>query len=269
MSGSLGFYKKFLGYSNEELVELAKADEDALDYIIFKNTGLVKAMAGKYIRHISSSAIDIDDLYQEGRIALFSAVKSFNPNGNGKFSSYAGNLIKWRIMRYIADNGSLVQLPVYLQEEIRKITAEFARLGLTDYDSPEAIALVAKSLGVKPDQVQSRLEARNSRNSLSIDAPVSDESASTLAEFIADVNSTPEEYFARIDANKAIIKIIDSTLSPREADIIKRLFGLAGFERETLESIGKSYGISKARVHSIKTKCFAKLSKVPGFRDLF
>jgi len=37
------------------------------------------------------------------------------------------------------------------------------------------------------------------------------------------------------------------TLSPRNRDIVSRRFGLKTGNKETLESIGKSYGISRKR----------------------
>jgi hypothetical protein len=50
-------------------------------------------------------------------------------------------------------------------------------------------------------------------------------------------------------------------LSPRNRDIISRRFGLKTGKKETLESIGKSYGITRERVRQIEEFSIGQLSK--------
>lgn len=52
------------------------------------------------------------------------------------------------------------------------------------------------------------------------------------------------------------------TLSPRNRDIVSRRFGLKSGNKETLESIGKSYGITRERVRQIEEFSLSQLSKV-------
>ncbi len=254
------------GLSNEQLVELARTDDQVIDQILSKNKGFVVYMAKKYESRLSNSVFTRDDLIQEGSIAICNAVKKYNPNGNGKFSTYAGNLIKWRILRFIADNAATIRLPVYLQDDIRKVTNGFSALGLTDYEDEDSIIKVARHIGKTPAFVRSRL-AYNDIRTLSLDTPIQEESDATHADNIADDNPTPDETTFESSNHEAIRTIINSYLSERESDIVKRLTGF-DCERETLEDIGKSYGISKARVHSIKTKCFDKLSRIPELKEL-
>lgn len=54
------------------------------------------------------------------------------------------------------------------------------------------------------------------------------------------------------------------TLSPRNRDIVSRRFGLKSGSKETLESIGKSYGITRERVRQIEEFSLSQLSKVSG-----
>lgn len=62
------------------------------------------------------------------------------------------------------------------------------------------------------------------------------------------------------EANETILNVID-TLNPREADVIRRRFGLDGNDRETLDDIGRSYDISKERVRMIESKALRKLRR--------
>ena len=62
----------------------------------------------------------------------------------------------------------------------------------------------------------------------------------------------------------AVIKTVANfvkNLSARNKDIISRRFGLKNGKKETLESIGKSYGITRERVRQIEEFSLAQLSK--------
>ncbi len=58
-------------------------------------------------------------------------------------------------------------------------------------------------------------------------------------------------------------------LTPRNRDILSRRFGLKSGKKETLESIGKSYGITRERVRQIEESTLAQLIKTSqGNADL-
>src|SRR3989338_4983447 len=64
---------------------------------------------------------------------------------------------------------------------------------------------------------------------------------------------------------KTVANLIKN-LSARNKDIISRRFGLKNGKKETLESIGKGYGITRERVRQIEEFTLAQLSK--GSPDL-
>lgn len=67
---------------------------------------------------------------------------------------------------------------------------------------------------------------------------------------------------------KAVAQLT-KTLSPRNRDIVSRRFGLKHGTKETLESIGKSYGITRERVRQIEEFALVQLAKTaPESRDL-
>lgn len=55
---------------------------------------------------------------------------------------------------------------------------------------------------------------------------------------------------------------ISKAVPERTADVILRRFGFKGKERETLESIGESYGITRERIRQIEKDGFSKLRPV-------
>lgn len=65
------------------------------------------------------------------------------------------------------------------------------------------------------------------------------------------------------------VQTLVKPLSARNRDIISRRFGLSNGKRETLESIGKSYGITRERVRQIEEFTLAQLAKaVSASKDL-
>ena len=65
-----------------------------------------------------------------------------------------------------------------------------------------------------------------------------------------------------------VVAQLTKHLSPRNKDIISRRFGLKSGKKETLESIGKSYGITRERVRQIEAKALRKLRHPTRSRKL-
>lgn len=67
---------------------------------------------------------------------------------------------------------------------------------------------------------------------------------------------------------KTVAQLVKS-LNPRNRDIVSRRFGLKNGRKETLESIGRGYGITRERVRQIEEFALAQLTKIaPDQKDL-
>ena len=64
-----------------------------------------------------------------------------------------------------------------------------------------------------------------------------------------------------VNIKKTVADLLKNT-SPRNKDIISRRFGLKTGQKETLESIGASYGITRERVRQIEELTLSQLSQV-------
>ena len=60
---------------------------------------LVISIASRYLK--KAKGLEIDDLIQEGRIALYRAIETFDPSRKAKFSTYAYNVIQRSIINVV------------------------------------------------------------------------------------------------------------------------------------------------------------------------
>jgi len=79
------FTDKYSSKTDEELVVLARSDDDALNELICRYRNLAKAKARTYFL----AGADAEDIVQEGMIGLYRAVKDFDLEKNVRFSAFA------------------------------------------------------------------------------------------------------------------------------------------------------------------------------------
>lgn len=104
---------------NEELVIQIQAGEN-----VTKNMELLYSQIQSYIRSIAWRYRDtgeMEDLMQEGYLALYPAIENYDPAAGCKFLTYASHWIRQGMQRYLQNNGSCMRLPVQCLEQIRKM----------------------------------------------------------------------------------------------------------------------------------------------------
>src|SRR3990167_4144601 len=111
----------------EEEIDLArkirKGDKAAREKMIRANLRLVISIAKRYV----NLGIPLSDLIEEGNIGLMKAVDKFDPHRGFRFSTYAAWWIKQSVSRAIIDQGKMIRIPVYMNEEMfkcKKVTDE-------------------------------------------------------------------------------------------------------------------------------------------------
>ena len=93
----------------------------------------------------------------------------------------------------------------------------------------------------------------------SVDTPISSESGKPLIDTLADSNNTdPAELLSDENLSEHIDKWLDE-LNPNQREVIARRFGLRGYERATLEEVGKEIGLTRERVRQIQVEALKAL----------
>ena len=103
---------------------------------------------------------------------------------------------------------------------------------------------------------------------VSLQTPVGEDEDSTLGDFIEDTNTSVVSQCEDLEIREIINTTLETRLTEKEADVIKKRFGLEDDKPRTLEEIGKEYNITRERVRQIEAKAIKKLRLSKSLRGI-
>jgi RNA polymerase primary sigma factor len=240
----------------EEEVRLAQrikaGDRAALEKLTKANLRFVVSVSKQY----QNQGLSLPDLINEGNLGLIKAAQRFDETRGFKFISYAVWWIRQSILQALAEQSRIVRLPLNKIGAINKINKAYAKLE-QEFERPPNADEIAKELEISETEVKESL--KNSGRHVSMDAPlVQDEDNNMYDVMRNDEGPTPETELLYDSLRKEIDRAV-STLTPREADVIRLYFGLNGSHPMTLEEIGEKFDLTRERVRQIKEKAIRRL----------
>ena len=225
--------------TNEELVERIRAGENVPENMaaLYDQTrGFIHSLVWKY----RESGI-MEDLEQEGFLALYPAIENYDPTAGVKFLTYAGFWIKQRIGRYMAEN-SAVHLPAGRLEQIQQCK-RFCNAYRLEYGENPPIDLVAYYLNVSRESVREIEKNAYIRGVLSLNAPMAGANDGDDLEYMDTLTAgdvLEDEVADKVDgeALSALLWGYVDELPDNQPEIIKRRYR----NDQTFTQIAKAQG---------------------------
>jgi RNA polymerase primary sigma factor len=242
--------------SPEEEVTLARriksGDAEALSKLVKSNLRFVVSVAKQY----QNQGMGLPDLINEGNLGLMKAAQRFDETRGFKFISYAVWWIRQAILQALAEQARIVRLPVNKIGSINRINRAFARLE-QEYEREPSSQEIADILEMIPEDVKESLKTNG--RTVSMDAPISSEEENTMYDVMQNPDTpSPDKNLINESLAYEIERAL-SSLSPREAKVLKLYFGLGMKHPFTLEEIGEELKLTRERVRQIKEKAIKRI----------
>ncbi len=245
--------------SIDEEIELAqiikkggRAAEKAKNKLVEANLRFVVSVAKQY----QHQGLTLTDLIDEGNIGLIKAAERFDETRGFKFISYAVWWIRQSILQAIAEQRSIIRLPLNQVGSLNKVNHEINKFEQENQRRP-SVEELAQRTGVDEEKIAQSMAA--SAHHVSIDAPFGEDDDNSMVDVMASgEDSRTDRHVDHESMAMELRQVLEKVLKEREKQIVCACYGIGETEKG-LEEIGDKMGLTRERVRQIREKSINKL----------
>ena len=241
--------------STDEEVELAqkihKGDQRALNKLVRANLRFVVSVAKQY----QNQGLSLNDLVNEGNIGLVKAAQKFDETRGFKFISYAVWWIRQSILQAISEQSRIVRMllnQVGFQSKLSKAIVNFEQ----ENERRPSVQELADILETDEEKVREALGTNGKK--VSVDAPFQDEESGSLIDIMTDETAPATDNKMERESLSKDLDAALGTLSDRERQVLKMLFGI-GCNEMTADEGANTLSLTRERVRQIKERALKRL----------
>lgn len=219
---------------------MCSRDEAVRNEIVLKNLGLVRscamAMRNMYIKYG-----DVDDVVNEGVIALMEAIESFDPDKGAKFETYASLKIRGAIIDFIRRQD-------WIPRSVRKFARDLDNATgslYNQYNRVPTTAELSEFMDIPEDKLLRSMAEASTTVTLSFEELLYEDNF----EDHPAIGEGSDASLLREECRRVIAEAIES-LKEKERQVITLYY----FKNMKYSDIAKALGISESRVCQINTK---------------
>lgn len=253
--------------STDEEVELAQRihrggpdGQAALDRLTRANLRFVVSVAKQY----QNQGLALNDLIDEGNLGLIKAAQKFDETRGFKFISYAVWWIRQSILQAISEQSRIVRMPlnqVGFQSKLTKAIVNFEQ----EFERRPSVAELAELLDTDVSKVQEALGTNGKK--VSVDAPFAEDDSNCLIDIMTDDSAPGTDNQMEKESLLSDLDAALKTLSDRERQVLKMLFGI-GRNEMTAEEVANTLNLTRERVRQIKERALRRLREADNINIL-
>ena len=200
--------------SNEELaLRIQAGDKNAAELLLSQNEGYVTELALKHS--------ELEDLKQEGTVALLEAAKRFDPARGTKLLTYATPAMESAMLDYGAHDSLTISIPSDRYHHLRKVA--FVCAEAQNESEPALIDAVCKELKVSPKVAAELLKEYRTLFNIWLSGDRVD-----YISYGGDPAKAYDRYIRRV----LLLQLMEEVLKPRELNLVRHYLGIGQPDEE-------------------------------------
>lgn len=201
--------------NNEELARQIQAgDTQAASLLLSQNEGYLTKLATTYAKQLSHPSL-MEDLKQEGALALLEAAQRFDPSRGTKLLTYATSAIETAMQDFAAQSSCPLSFPAERYQQLRQVA--FLCAAHEQETEDELLAAIQKKLSVSALVAKRMLEEYRTFFH-----------TESLGDRVFDVSygGDPAKAYDRFMRRTLLFQRMEEVLKPRELNLVRNYLGL-------------------------------------------